>query len=95
MTFVTQGTIQVQVDLNNKEYSVAINPAPEYTVTHRGKKYIVSMPAETDAKSAMPQQAQVCLIEELELGRKTEEGPLELCRAKVPAPPAPESASRR
>jgi hypothetical protein len=52
MFYVTQGTIQVQVNLKDeRECLVVLNPDSEYTVTHRGKKYMVSMPVPKSMKS--------------------------------------------
>jgi hypothetical protein len=70
MKYVTQGTIQVQVNLDDGQYCVVINPVPEYTATHRGKKYMVLMSAEVaqefDPRAGKPEEARVCLISKME-----------------------------
>jgi hypothetical protein len=47
--YVTQGTVRLELDLERKKLCVVINPVPEYSVTHRGVRYVVFVPRVEEA----------------------------------------------
>jgi hypothetical protein len=49
MSYVSQGTVQVECESGTPEIAVTISPCSEYAIKHRGKKYIAFVKRDIDS----------------------------------------------